>query len=41
MRLTGKRKPLFFTAARTRSRDSFTAASGKPTTSKAGRPLVI
>ena len=39
MRETGKRKPQFFTAERTRSRASFTAVSGRPTTSKAGRPL--
>ena len=39
MRLTGKRKPLFLMAARTRSRDSRTAASGRPTSSKPGRPL--
>ena len=38
MRDTGKVKPQFFTAARTRSRASFTAASGRPTMSKAGRP---
>ncbi len=38
MRLTGKSNPQFFSAARTLSRDSFTAASGRPTTSKAGRP---
>lgn len=36
IRLTGKAKPLFFTAERTRFRASFTAASGSPTTSKAG-----
>ena len=39
MRLTGKRKPLFLTAACTRCLLSFTAASGSPTMSKAGRPL--
>ena len=39
MRLTGNLKPLFLIAARTRSRDSFTAVSGSPTISKAGRPL--
>ena len=38
MRLTGYFAPQFFTAARTRSRASFTAASGSPTMSKAGRP---
>lgn len=38
MRLTGKSKPQFFRAERTRSRDSFTAASGRPTSSKAGSP---
>ena len=38
MRLTGNFAPQFFTAARTRSRDSFTAASGRPTTSKPGSP---
>ena len=36
---TGKRKPQFFTAARTRSRASLTDASGRPTSSKAGRPV--
>ena len=39
MRLTGKEKPQFLMAERTRSRASFTAASGSPTTVKAGRPL--
>ena len=38
MRLTGNLAPQFFTAARTRSRASRTAASGRPTTSKAGSP---
>ena len=38
MRLTGNLAPQFFTAARTRSRDSLTAASGRPTMSKAGSP---
>ena len=38
MRLTGYLDPQFFTAARTRSRASRTAASGRPTMSKAGRP---
>ena len=41
MRLTGKLSPEFFAAARTRSRASFTAASGRPTMSKPGRPLEI
>ena len=38
MRLTGNLAPQFFTAARTRSRASRTAASGRPTMSKAGSP---
>jgi len=38
IRLTGKVKPQFLTAERTRSRASFTAASGRPTMVKAGRP---
>ena len=38
IRLTGKEKPQFLMAARTRSRASFTAASGRPTTVKAGSP---
>ena len=38
IRLTGNFRPQAFTAARTRSRDSRTAASGSPTTSKAGSP---
>ncbi len=38
MRLTGNVIPQFFTAARTRSRASRTAASGSPTMSKAGSP---
>ena len=38
IRLTGKAKPQFLMAARTRSRASFTAASGRPTTVKAGSP---
>ena len=33
MRVEGISKPLFFIAERTRSRDSFTAASGSPTVS--------
>ena len=41
MRLTGNLKPLFFMAARTRSRASLTAASGRPTMSKPGSPLEI
>ena len=39
MRPLGKLKPLFFSAARTRSRDSFTDASGRPTISNIGMPL--
>lgn len=38
IRLTGNLAPQFFTAARTRSRASRTAASGRPTMSKAGSP---
>ena len=38
MRLTGKAKPQFLMAERTRSRASVTAASGRPTMVKAGRP---
>ena len=38
IRLVGNVMPLFLVAARTRSRASFTAASGKPTMSNAGRP---
>ncbi len=34
---TGKERPLFLMAARTLSRASFTAASGRPTTSNCGR----
>ena len=41
IRLTGKFIPLLLTAARTRSRASFTAASGSPTISKPGMPLDI
>ena len=37
-RLTGKSRPQFFTEARTRSRASFTAASGRPTRSNCGSP---
>ena len=40
IRLTGKEKPALRIAVRTRSRDSFTAESGRPTISKAGRPLL-
>ena len=39
MRLTGKVKPQFLMAALTRSLASLTAASGRPTTLKAGSPL--
>ncbi len=38
MGLRGKAKPEFLSAALTRSRDSFTAASGSPTREKCGRP---
>ena len=38
MRWSGNPMPLFFSAARTRSRDSLTAASGRPTTSNEGMP---
>ena len=38
MRETGKGKPQFLMAERTRSRASFTAVSGRPTISKAGSP---
>ena len=38
IRLTGNLKPLLRMAERMRSRASLTAASGRPTTSKAGRP---
>ena len=38
IRDTGKPQPQLLMAARTRSRASFTAASGRPTTSKAGSP---
>ena len=41
IRLTGNLKPMFFIAARTRSRASLTAASRSPTISKPGRPLDI
>lgn len=39
MRLGGKLIPAVLMAARTRSRASFTAVSGRPTMSKPGRPL--
>ena len=39
MRRSGKSKPQLRAAARTRSLDSFTEASGSPTISKAGSPL--
>ena len=39
IRELGKVRPEFLAAARTRSRASFTAASGKPTISKPGKPL--
>ena len=38
IRVNGMEKPLLASAARTRSRDSFTAASGRPTISKLGIP---
>ena len=37
--LCGKAKPLCSSAARTRSRDSFTSVSARPTSVKLGRPL--
>ncbi len=37
--LCGKAKPLCASAARTRSRDSFTSVSARPTSVKLGRPL--
>ena len=37
----GNLNPQFLSAERTRSRDSLTAVSGKPTTSKAGIPFDI
>src|SRR5690606_4875556 len=40
MRLGGSGRPSCFNAARTRSRDSCTAAPGRPTSVKEGRPLV-
>ena len=40
IRRSGKSKPQLASAARTRSRASRTAASGRPTTEKAGRPAV-
>ncbi len=41
MRLGGSARPSDFSAERTRSRNSATALSGRPTTVKAGRPEVI
>src|SRR5579875_3184255 len=41
MRLNGKRQPEFLIAERTRSLDSLTAVSGRPTIVKAARPLEI
>jgi hypothetical protein len=41
IRFGGSAKPSAASAARTRSRDSATALSGKPTTLKAGRPETI
>ena len=41
MRETGKLPPKFFIAARTRSRASLTAASGRPTTLNSGRPWAV
>ena len=41
MRRMGNSQPELRTAARTRSRDSWTAVSGRPTTVKAGRPEAI
>ena len=38
MRVSGNSKPEFLIAARTRSRDSRTAVSGRPTTENDGRP---
>jgi hypothetical protein len=38
MRLPGKIRPEFLMAERTRSRDSLTAASGRPTTVRPGIP---
>ena len=41
MRRGGSARPMAASAARTRSRDSATALSGRPTTVNAGRPLII
>ena len=41
MRLFGNFRLLFLAAARTRSRASLTAASGRPTISKQGKPFVM
>ena len=41
MRETGKLSPEFFIAARTRSRASLTAASGRPTMLKSGSPCAV
>ena len=41
MRLGGSESPMEVSAARTRSRASPTALSGRPTTRKAGRPCEI
>src|SRR5882672_6795072 len=41
MRLGGRARPSAWSAARTRSRDSPTALSGRPTIVKAGRPEAI
>ncbi len=38
MRISGNSRPEFWTAARTRSRDSLTARSGRPTSVNAGSP---
>ena len=41
MRLDGSDSPIEVSAPRTRSRDSATALSGRPTTTKAGSPPTI
>jgi hypothetical protein len=41
MRLGGRDRPIAVSAARTRSRASPTALSGRPTIRKAGSPLLI
>ena len=41
MRETGKRSPTFFMTARTRSRASFTAVSGRPTMLNSGSPCAV